>query len=106
GMQAVRARIAVTVRQTLFSMAITLVTATGTALVLGLGALHVIERRLTVGELLVLMSYIGSVYAPLQAISSAFTQLQDSVIALQLAVEFLDTEPDIRDAPGAVALHQ
>ena len=106
GEQAVKARISVTMRQTVFSLFITLVTASGTALVLGLGAMHVRQGRLTVGQLLVLMAYIGSVYAPLEAISSAFTQLQDSVIALQLAFEFLDSEPGIEDAPGAVAVER
>src|SRR5438045_7544963 len=53
GLRAVKARVDVTVRQTLFSLVVNMTTALGTAAVLGLGAYRVLEQRLTVGGLLV-----------------------------------------------------
>jgi len=77
--RAIDARLRLTMRQTLFAMAVDMTTATGTALVLGFGAYHVLERSLTVGDLTVILFYIGMVYKPLEAISSTVGSLQDTL---------------------------
>jgi len=104
--QAVHARVKLTVRQTIFSMAVSVITAVGTALVLGLGAFHVIHGRLTVGELLVLMTYIAAVYAPLQTISSTLTSLQNDMISMRMATDLLDRRPEVLESPHAQRLHR
>jgi ABC-type multidrug transport system fused ATPase/permease subunit len=104
--KAIDARIRLTVRQTLFSLAVNVTTAAGTALVLGFGAYHVLHRRLTVGQLLVVIAYIASVYKPLEAISTTIGSLQDVFVNLKIAFGIMDTLPDICDAPGAVALRR
>ncbi|MGQ0762605.1 MAG: ABC transporter ATP-binding protein [Acidobacteriota bacterium] len=106
GERAVDARVKLTVRQTLFSLAVNLITAFGTALVLGFGAYKVLEGNLTVGQLLVVMAYIAAVYQPLEAISSTAGSLQELLISLCISFELLDTEPEIKDAPGAVSIVQ
>jgi len=58
GETAVDARVRLTVRQTMFSLGVNTCTATGSALVLGVGAYHVLHHRLTIGEMLVLIFYI------------------------------------------------
>jgi ATP-binding cassette, subfamily B, bacterial len=97
GEKTVQARVGLTVRQTLFSLVVNTATALGTAMVLGLGAYHVMQNRLTVGQLLVIMSYIASVYKPLEAISATIGSLQEIFVSLQVAFEVLDTKPEIRD---------
>jgi ATP-binding cassette subfamily B protein/subfamily B ATP-binding cassette protein MsbA len=104
--RAVDSRLRLTVRQTLFSMVVDTTTAVGTALVLGFGAYHVLERDLSVRDLLVILSYIGMVYKPLEAISGTVGSLQDVFVTLKMTFDLLDTEPDIRDAPGAVAIER
>jgi ATP-binding cassette subfamily B protein len=106
GEDAVDARVKLTVRQTAFTMAVNLTTAAGTALVLGFGAYHALQGRLTGGELLVVMSYMHAVYRPLESISYTIGALQDHFLSLRIAFGLLDTEPDIRDLPGAVALER
>jgi ABC-type multidrug transport system fused ATPase/permease subunit len=106
GQQAVDARVKLTVRQTLFSLAVNSATAFGTALVLGLGAWRVMHGRLTIGQLLVVMAYIASVYKPLEALSSTIGSLQAIFVSLQAAFEVLDTEPEIRDNPGALEMER
>src|SRR5262249_54489757 len=101
GTRAVAARVNVTVRQSLFSLTVNVTTAIGSAIVLGLGAYHVLIRQLTVGELLIVVAYVHSVYSPLRSISSTIGSLQEQFMNLQMAFELLDTEPDIRDADGA-----
>ncbi len=106
GETAVDARVKLTVGQTLFSLAVNGTTAAGTALVLGVGASHVLRGDLTVGQLLVVMAYIASVYSPLQTISGAVGVLQEQLNYLQTGFELLDTEPEIKDMPGAVHIHR
>ena len=106
GQRALDARIDVTVRQTVFSLAVNATTALGTAMVLGYGAFLVLQGQLTVGQLLVVVAYIGSVYKPLEAISGTIAALQDQFVNLQMAFDLLEKEPDIKDTPGAVAIEQ
>jgi ABC-type multidrug transport system fused ATPase/permease subunit len=104
GARANAARLRVTLRQELFALAVNVTSAVGTALVVWYGAHLALQRRLTVGELLVVLAYIGSVYKPLEAISGTIGMLQDGLINLQIAFDLLDRAPDIRDAPGAKAI--
>jgi ATP-binding cassette subfamily B protein len=104
GQRALDARVKITVRQTVFSLAVNTTTALGTAMVLGYGASLALEHRLTVGELLIVVAYIGSVYKPLEAISATIGALQDSFVNMEIALDLLDKQPDISDTPGAVAI--
>ena len=94
------------VKQTLFSLAVNVITAAGSALVLGFGAAHVLDHHLTVGELLVMMGYIASVYRPLQTISYTMGAWQEQLVDFWLALELLDTEPEITERPGALSLER
>src|SRR5215831_19630305 len=88
---AVGERVKVTVRQTVFSLVVNMITAVGSTLVLGFGAYHVMKGRLTVGQLLVIMAYIAAVYKPLESISTTIGYLQEYFVNLRCAFEVLDT---------------
>jgi len=98
---AVEARVQVTIRQTFFSLAVNMITAVGSTLVLGIGAQRVLQGQMSVGQLLVVIAYIASIYKPLETISYTIGSLQDRFINLQSTFEMLDTKPDIQDSPGA-----
>jgi ABC-type multidrug transport system fused ATPase/permease subunit len=104
GERTVDARVRLTVRQTLFSLAVNTATAVGTALVLGVGARHVMQGKVTVGQLLVVISYIASVYKPLESISGTIGSLQEIFVSLQSAFQVLDTAPDIHDEPNCLEI--
>jgi ATP-binding cassette subfamily B protein len=104
GQRAVDARVDVTVRQVAFSLMVNTATAGGTALVLGFGAFKILGGTLTPGELLVVLAYVASLYKPLETITNTVSSLQERFIALEMAFELLDTEPRVRDRPGAVKL--
>jgi ATP-binding cassette subfamily B protein len=106
GLRAVDARVKLTVRQTMFSLAVNMTTASGTALVLGYGAYHALQGRLSVGQLLVVMTYVAAVYKPLQAISTTIGSLQDQIVSLQITFGLLDTESEIQDVKGAHVLNR
>ena len=106
GEEAVSARVSLTVRQTLFTLGVTMMTATGTALVLGFGAHHVLQKDMSAGELVVVMGYIASMYKPLEQISSTFSSLQQAFISLRSAFDLLETEPDVVEQPDALPLER
>jgi len=106
GMTAANARVNLTVRQTLFSLVVNTWTAIGSALVLGIGGYHVLRGQLTVGELIVFLSYIAAVYSPLETVSSTIGAMQQQLVNLQGAFMLLDSQPDIVDAPNAVPLQR
>jgi ATP-binding cassette, subfamily B, bacterial len=106
GLVAADARVKLTVRQTLFSLAVNMTTAIGTALVLGFGAYAVMEGRLTVGALLVVVSYVAAVYKPLEQISTTVGSLQNQFVSLRIAFDLLDTKPEIEEAPDAIAVER
>jgi ATP-binding cassette subfamily B protein len=100
----VDARVRLTVRQTLFSLAVNVITAAGTALVLWIGAGMVLRGEISLGQLLVVMAYIAAVYKPLEAISTTIGGLQDVLVNLEILFGLMDQPPDIQDAPGAVSI--
>ncbi|HET7378699.1 MAG TPA: ABC transporter ATP-binding protein [Gaiellales bacterium] len=102
--RALHVRVNLTVRQTMFSMVVNLITAAGTGLVLWFGAEHVISGQLTPGQLLVMLTYVAEVYDPLRSVSSTLTMIQDQVISLRMAFGLLAHEPEVVERPDAVAL--
>lgn len=101
---AVGERVKITVRQTIFSLVVNMTTAVGSAGVLGLGAYHVMQNKLSIGDLLVVIAYIAAVYKPLEQISFTIGSLQDRFISLNSTFQFLDTIPDIKDGPHPTTL--
>ena len=102
--EAMDARVKLTVKQTLFGLAVGFITAVGTALVLGFGAHSALQGKMTIGQLLVVLAYIAAIYKPLETISTTVGGLQDRFAELRIAFGLLDTKPEIQDAPDAKPL--
>jgi ATP-binding cassette, subfamily B, bacterial len=102
GKTAVDARVRLTVWQTLFSLGVTTATALGTALVLGFGAWHVLQDKITLGELTILISYIAAVYQPLESISHTIGTLHQQFVFINATFMLLDMQPEVTEDPDAV----
>jgi ABC-type multidrug transport system fused ATPase/permease subunit len=102
GKTAVDARVRLTVWQTLFSLGVTTATAMGTALVLGFGAWHVLQGKMTLGHLTVLITYIAQVYQPLESISQTIGHLQQQFVFFNATQNLLSQTPEVSEAPNAV----
>ena len=87
-----------------FFPALHFVPAAGGALVLGFGALMVLNAQLSLGTLVAFLSYIVSFYEPLRRLTEVDNTFQQAIAAGERIFELLDTESEIGDAPGAVAL--
>ena len=97
-----RARVRLTWQESLFSLAVTTVTLVGTAVILVMGGLRVVDETLTVGQLLVVIAYLARVYDPVAEIAHTVGNLQQAVVGAGRVRDILALEPEIADAPDAV----
>ena len=102
GRTTMNARIAVTWKQGLFGLMVATTTILGTALVLVVGGVHVMRGQMTVGSLIVVITYLGAVYGPLSAIAFTTGQLQSAVAGARRVRAMLALEPETIDAPDAI----
>jgi ATP-binding cassette, subfamily B, bacterial len=102
GNETMSARLNLTWQESLFSVAVSAVTLSGTALVLVVGGLHVLDGRLTVGALLVVIAYLAAVYNPISAIAHTTGSLQQAIVSARRVREILALVPERLDAPDGL----
>lgn len=73
--------------------------ALGTAAMIYLGTLHVLDGRLSLGNLLVFISYLGMLYGPIEALTQTAWALEGATAGAKRCFEVLDHADDVRDAP-------
>ncbi len=81
--------------QTLYSGAVNGVIAAGTALVVYAGARAVLSGALTLGQLIVFISYLAQLYAPINQITQSWGLIAGARVGARRVFEVLDTEPDL-----------
>jgi ABC-type multidrug transport system fused ATPase/permease subunit len=96
------ARIKLTLQESLFAAMINVVTTGGTALILFVGGYNVYKHRMSIGEMLIALNYLASVFGPLVAMSHTFGNVQASVASARRVLRTLQTEPEIEERPDAV----
>src|SRR5215469_18318988 len=84
-----------------FGLTVGLVLATGTALVLFLGVREVQADLITLGDLILVMSYLALLYTPLQTVSRTAASLQGSLVSAERVFEILDQRPEVIEKPHA-----
>ena len=98
-----------------FDLLVGLTVAAGTAAALFIGVRHVQTGTLTLGNLLLVMSYLAQLYAPLQTMSRKVAELQGALAGAERVFALLDEVPDVPEAAhprpypratGAVAFRQ
>ena len=102
GADTMTARLSYTWQESLFTLLVSAITMTGTALVLAVGGSLVLRGAITVGELLVAMAYLGSVYGPLSSIAHTTGLLQNAIASARRVREIFALVPESQDTPGAV----
>ncbi|NQU11879.1 ABC transporter ATP-binding protein [bacterium] len=84
-----------------FAACVGLVMTLGTGAVIWVGAHRVLDGRLLLGDILVFLAYLGMLYQPMNAFSQSASIAQSAGAQLRRVFEVLDTEPEVRDRPGA-----
>jgi ATP-binding cassette subfamily B protein/subfamily B ATP-binding cassette protein MsbA len=102
GHEVMRARIAITWQESLFSVVVSTITILGTGLVLVVGGAHVLRGRMTLGELTVVISYLGAVYGPLSSIAHTTGQLQGALAGAKRVRAMFALTPETVDATDAI----
>jgi ATP-binding cassette subfamily B protein/subfamily B ATP-binding cassette protein MsbA len=83
--------------QTAYGAATNVLIAAGTAAVLWIGAQQVWSGRLSVGELIVFVSYLASLYAPINSIVQTYGLIQGAKAGVVRVFDILDAEPALPD---------
>jgi len=86
------------------SLVIGTLMALGMAAMYYLGSIHVLDSRLSLGDLFLLASYLVMLYQPLEALTYTTWALEGAAAGAQRCFEILDHEDDVQDAPEAKAI--
>jgi ATP-binding cassette subfamily B protein/subfamily B ATP-binding cassette protein MsbA len=99
-----RAYVRCTVAELQFKVACTSVTALGTAGMIWFGGLHAIGGRLTVGTLMVFLSYLASLYSPMEAIAYLASGYSMAAAGSRRVLEVLSERDSVSEKPQALEL--
>lgn len=89
--------------QTAYGAATNVLVAIGTAAVLWVGAQQVWSGRLSVGEVVVFVSYLTSLYGPINSIVQTYGLIQGAKAGVVRVFSILDAEPSVRDGHAELA---
>ncbi len=101
---ALSAALSATRIQLAFKVAVGLATALGTAGIIGIGSRQVLTGDLTLGGLLMVLAYLGMLYAPLHALIYTGSTVQSAAGSAWRVIEILETDHEVIDAPHAAAM--
>lgn len=99
-------------QEVFYGLCVSVIFGIGGAVVFGYGGYLVWEQMhdkvagMSIGDLMLFMTYLGMLYDPLCKISGSGASLQSGLTSAKRVFEVLDAAPTIRDVPGAIALSQ
>ena len=87
-----------------FKILMGLATAVGTAAILWVGARLTLSGQLSVGTIVLFLSYLGSLYEPLESMMYTISTIQAAAGSARRVLEIMETECEISDKPGALPI--
>jgi ATP-binding cassette subfamily B protein len=99
--QSYAANLSLTITNAISSLAVSGVMALGLSLVLYVATLHILDHRLTVGQLTLFLAYVAMLYQPLEQLSYTAWALEGAAAGMQRVFEILDAEDSVPEMPGA-----
>jgi ATP-binding cassette subfamily B protein/subfamily B ATP-binding cassette protein MsbA len=98
------ANLKLTVTNAVSTLAISGVMALGLSVVLYVATLHILDHRLTVGQLTLFLAYVAMLYQPLEQLSYTAWALEGAAAGMQRVFEILDAEDSVPERAGAKAM--
>lgn len=95
--ESAQARIGLATAEGAFGVLVSFTTALGTAAVLFVGVRNVQAGVLTLGEMLLVMSYMAQLYSPLKTVSRKVASLQNQLTSAGRAFDLIDEIPDVAE---------
>ena len=83
--------------QTMYSAAVNVIIALGTAVVVYAGARAVLSGSLSLGQLVVFIAYLAQLYEPINKITQSWSLIAAARVGAQRVFEVLETEADLKD---------
>jgi ATP-binding cassette subfamily B protein len=83
------------------SPVVEIIVAIGTCLMLGFGARLVMAGKLTPGELVIFLLYLGKMYKPMRDLSKMTNTVSKASVGFERIREVLESESKVRDLPRA-----
>jgi ATP-binding cassette subfamily B protein/subfamily B ATP-binding cassette protein MsbA len=71
---------------------------------MALGGFQVLNGSLSVGSLLVFLSYVAALYGPMETLAYLSASFAEASAGARRVLEVLDVDREVRDTPGAVVL--
>jgi ATP-binding cassette subfamily B protein/subfamily B ATP-binding cassette protein MsbA len=90
-----------TLTQLAYAACAGLTVSVGTAAVVWVASLQVMQGRMSVGDILVFLAYLGMLYQPMNTFSQSASVIQSARAQLRRVFEIVDAVPEITDRPGA-----
>ena len=84
-----------------FKVAIDTIIALATAAAMAFGGWHALQGKLSIGSLLVVMSYLASLYTPLSTLAYLAQSFAAAAAGARRVFEILDSAPEVMDRPEA-----
>jgi ATP-binding cassette subfamily B protein len=104
GLGSYEATMASTRVKALYSPLIDLIELLGAMLVIGLGTWELSRGNLSLGGLLVFMTFLTQLYSPVRGLGRLANSIYAASASAERIIEFLDLEPSVRDRQGAQPL--
>jgi ATP-binding cassette, subfamily B, bacterial len=101
---AYHAEMASTRLKALYSPLIDMIELSGGLLVIGLGTWELSQGHLTLGGLLVFMTFLTQLYSPVRGLSRLVNRIYAASAAAERIIEMLDHKPSVVESPAAVEL--
>jgi ABC-type multidrug transport system fused ATPase/permease subunit len=102
--EALTARLVTTRQESLFGAVVTMLTITGTAVIILIGGLSVLSGRISLGTLLLLIAYLGFVYGPLCGIANTTGALQQAVASARRIRETFGVPREAEEGPSSASV--
>jgi ATP-binding cassette subfamily B protein len=99
--QSYAANLSLTITNAISSLAISAVMALGLSVVLYVATLHILDHRLTVGQLTLFLAYVTMLYQPLEQLSYTAWALEGAAAGMQRVFEILDAEDSVPEMQNA-----
>jgi ATP-binding cassette, subfamily B, bacterial len=87
--------------QSRFTPLVDILMTLGTVLIVWYGAHRILDGQLTLGALLVFMTYLRNLYQPVKQLAKLANVISKASASAERIVEILDTSPQVCDEPGA-----
>lgn len=84
-----------------FDLWVGIATGIGAAVILYLGARHVQEGIITLGELLLVIAYLSQMFTPLRELGTRLADVQSALASAARVFTILDQEPEVQEAEDA-----